>query len=263
MRLKPLVKRIVFWSVTPCVSCGVHMRPRQFPIIWDSLAEQWELTPELRESLDLREGSVCAFCGTNWRVRHLAHVLLDEIGIKTGHRFKTVPQLVRSSAADGFKIAEVNELPGLHKYLEPLPGLTYSEYGGENSQNLMALSYADDTFDLFLTSDTLEHVPDFDLALSEIHRVLKPGGKHIFTIPIIWDRPTRQRAEMVDGGIVHHLPPSHHGGPDVSPDDYLVFNEFGGDAIRRIEASGFNVRLLRDHRNSLVVTIVAEKAHGS
>jgi SAM-dependent methyltransferase len=140
-----------------------------------------------------------------------------------------------------------------------LAGLTYSEYGGENSQDLMALTYADDTFDYLLTSDTLEHVPDFDVALSEIRRVLRPGGKHIFAIPVIWDRRTRQRAEIIDGRVVHHLPPSHHGTLEIPPDNYLVFNEFGGDVIERIEDAGFSVRLHRDRENPLVVTIVAEK----
>jgi SAM-dependent methyltransferase len=124
----------------------------------------------------------------------------------------------------------------------------------------MALSYEDATFDYILTSDTLEHVPDFDVALSEIRRVLKPGGKHVFTVPIIWDRRTRRRAEVVDGAVVHHFPPSHHGGPDSSPDDYLVFNEFGGDVVERIENAGFSVALVREPENELVVTIVATKA---
>ena len=36
-----------------------------------------------------------------------------------------------------------------------------------------------------LTSETLEHVPDLDAALGEIRRVLVPGGRHIFTVPLL------------------------------------------------------------------------------
>lgn len=209
--------------------------------------------------MDEREGRKCLYCQTNWRIRHLAGVLLADIGSKFGKHFRSFQQVASDLATKTLHIAEINELPGLHKRLTRLPGLTYSEYGGENSQNLMALSYPDATFDYVLTSDTLEHVPDFDLALSEIRRVLKPGGKHIFTIPIIWERETRQRAEVVSGSTIHLLPPSHHGAPDASPDDYLVFNEFGGDVVERIKRAGFSVALVKEPKNELVVTLVSSK----
>lgn len=259
MELKQLVKRIVFWSPAPCVCCGAHVRPRQSTVIWDELAEQWELTPEQRRLMDQREGRHCPSCGVNWRISHLSRVLLDDVAARTGRRHRTVAAMVLDPAVRDLTVAEVNELAGLHAYLKTLPGLAYSEYGGENSQDLMALTYADDSFDYLLTSDTLEHVPDFDRALSEIRRVLRPGGKQIFTIPAIWDRATRVRAEMVGGRIVHHLPPSHHGTLETSPGDYLVFNEFGGDVVERIENAGFAVRLHHEPRNPLVVTIEAEK----
>ena len=121
----------------------------------------------------------------------------------------------------------------------------------------MALSYSDATFDYVLTSDTLEHVPDFDIGLAEIRRVLKPLGRHIFTIPVLWDRPTRQRAALVDGKIVHHLPPSYHG--EAGAEEYLVFNEFGGDVVERIEAADFDVRIERDVANPLIATFVCTK----
>ena len=213
--------------------------------------------------MDQREGVQCAYCRANWRVRQLAGVLLGDIEDRTGQRYRTVSNMVRNGAVHVLEIAEINKLPGLHRYLLRLPRLSYSEYGGRNSEDLMALSYQDDTFDYVLTSDTLEHIPDFDLALSEIRRVLKPGGKHIFTIPIIWDRRTRRRAEAVNGVIVHHLPPSHHGAPRNSPEDYLVFNEFGGDVIQRVEKAGFSVACIREPENELVVTIVATKCGNS
>ena len=45
------------------------------------------------------------------------------------------------------------------------------------------------SFDLVLTSETLEHVPDLAAASREIRRVLVPGGRHIFTIPLLPDVP--------------------------------------------------------------------------
>ena len=114
-------------------------------------------------------------------------------------------------------------------------------------------------FDLVLTSDTLEHVPDFERALAEIRRVLKPDGLHIFTIPVIWDRKTRARASVTNGELVHHLPPSYHGEPTGHAADFLVFHEFGADVVGKVRDAGFDLSLVQDARNPTLVTFVARK----
>jgi ubiquinone/menaquinone biosynthesis C-methylase UbiE len=42
------------------------------------------------------------------------------------------------------------------------------------------LPYDDDTFDIVIGHAVLHHIPDLDLAFSEILRVLKPGGRFVF-----------------------------------------------------------------------------------
>ena len=68
-------------------------------------------------------------------------------------------------------------------------GLCFSEFGSTSpavpSQDLMQLTYADASFDMVITSDTLEHVPDIDRALRETLRILKPGGMHEFSVPVV------------------------------------------------------------------------------
>jgi SAM-dependent methyltransferase len=129
------------------------------------------------------------------------------------------------------------------------------------SESLESLSYGDSSFDIVLTSDTLEHVPDVDKALSEIRRVLKPGGHHIFTVPVLMDRPaTRRRASMTAGELTHHLPPSFHGAPQEGRADFLVFNEFGADFVGTCERAGFDVRLERSGRNPALVVFIARRA---
>jgi SAM-dependent methyltransferase len=155
------------------------------------------------------------------------------------------------------RVAEINPLPGVHPFLSKLPWIISTEYGTDRSEDLMALSYPDQSFDIILTSDTLEHVPDFDVALREIHRVLRPGGKHIFTVPVIWDRCTRQRAVLEKGSVVHLLPPSYHGTPGLDVDDYLVFNEFGGDVVGRIEKAGFSVEVREFEGNPMASVLIA------
>lgn len=46
-----------------------------------------------------------------------------------------------------------------------------------------SLEYPDGSFDLALAFDMLEHIEDDRAALREIHRVLRPGGALIFTVP--------------------------------------------------------------------------------
>lgn len=36
---------------------------------------------------------------------------------------------------------------------------------------------------MVIAFDVLEHVPDYQKALQEVHRVLSPGGYAIFTVP--------------------------------------------------------------------------------
>ncbi|KDE14934.1 class I SAM-dependent methyltransferase [Rhodococcus aetherivorans] len=47
----------------------------------------------------------------------------------------------------------------------------------------LALPYDDETFDVVLISEVLEHVPEDDRAIAEFVRVLKPGGVAAVTVP--------------------------------------------------------------------------------
>lgn len=49
------------------------------------------------------------------------------------------------------------------------------------------IPYADASFDNVITNQVLEHVFEPDEFLSEIHRVLKPGGGILVTVPFVWD----------------------------------------------------------------------------
>jgi len=47
--------------------------------------------------------------------------------------------------------------------------------------------YQNETFDSALCNQVLEHVFNPDEFLTEINRVLKPGGKLLLTVPFVWD----------------------------------------------------------------------------
>jgi SAM-dependent methyltransferase len=62
-------------------------------------------------------------------------------------------------------------------------------YGKVTRGDACALPFPDASFDLVLATDIIEHVDDDVLALGEIRRVLKPGGRVLVTVPafpILW-----------------------------------------------------------------------------
>lgn len=46
-----------------------------------------------------------------------------------------------------------------------------------------SLPFADDSFDLLVSCETVEHLPEIQRAFSEMHRVTRPGGKLFLTTP--------------------------------------------------------------------------------
>lgn len=154
--------------------------------------------------------------------------------------------VVRKEAFHSLHIAEINTAGQLHKYLALCPRLSLSSYGSTDpvvpSEDLTNLTYPDGSYDLVLTSETLEHVPDYRLALTEIRRILRPGGAHVFTVPIVVDQPlTRHRACSNDGQVIHLMPPTYHGASDLRWPDYLVFDEFGADFVQELQELGFGM----------------------
>lgn len=48
------------------------------------------------------------------------------------------------------------------------------------------IPFEDDSFDIIVMFEVLEHVPDITQTISEIRRVLKPNGQVVITMPFIW-----------------------------------------------------------------------------
>jgi SAM-dependent methyltransferase len=125
------------------------------------------------------------------------------------------------------RVLEVNEAGGLTQFLSKLPKhrlVTYPKV------DMTEMPYPNQSYDLVVHSDTLEHVAEPIKGLSECHRVLVRGGYCVFTVPVIINRMTRSR----DG-----LCPSYHGSPDQRSPDLLVQTEYGSDAWRHLFLAGF------------------------
>ena len=54
------------------------------------------------------------------------------------------------------------------------------------SANALHLPFADNSFDKVICSEVLEHIPDYEGALAEVERILKPGGLFCASVPRFW-----------------------------------------------------------------------------
>lgn len=108
-------------------------------------------------------------------------------------------------------------------------------------QDLTQLTYSDESFDYILSFDCFEHIPDYKKAFSECFRVLKPGGKMLWSVP--FDRneyKTNVRAEInPDGSIKHNCEPEYHGNP-LSDNGCLSFYTFAWDVMDELKDMGFS-----------------------
>jgi hypothetical protein len=113
-------------------------------------------------------------------------------------------------------------------------------------EDLQNLSLRSDSFDIVSTNEVLEHVPSIDKALAEIHRVLRPGGWHVGTMPFHYCDPASTRRALMDEGgeIIHLLEPEYHGDP-MNDGGVLVFEIPGWDIIARARHAGFSSAFMR------------------
>ena len=111
---------------------------------------------------------------------------------------------------------------------------------GVRHESATSLTFTDESFDRYLSFDVFEHIPDYLKAFKEAARVLRPGGKLVFTVPFdpgLQEHQIRARV-LSDGEIEHLLPPEYHGDP-MSQSGVLCFQTFGWDMLDDLKRSGF------------------------
>ncbi|HBK46298.1 MAG TPA: SAM-dependent methyltransferase [Xanthomonadaceae bacterium] len=121
-------------------------------------------------------------------------------------------------------------------------------YDGVRCENVEHLTYADASFDLCTSTEVFEHVRDDAAGFGEIRRVLKPGGKCIFTVPMSEKRETVERVR-VDGAVLTHLlPPEYHRDPFRMHGQVLCMRNYGYDIADRLLHAGFSsARIVHTH----------------
>jgi SAM-dependent methyltransferase len=118
------------------------------------------------------------------------------------------------------------------------PGLPIQRVDG------VELPFPDETFDVVLSFDVFEHIPDSDRHLVEVRRILKPGGWYLLQTPnkwtnsifetIRWRSFTRWRADHCSLHTYGQLRErfARHGF-DLRFDDVQVVTEFYRQKVRR------------------------------
>jgi hypothetical protein len=174
-----------------------------------------------------RDHLLCVKCGSVPRERALMTVLAE--------RFPNYRELVIHESSPGHRGVSVKlrrECPN-YSASHFFPNIPLGEVHpekGYRSENIEALTFANNTFDLFITQDVMEHIFRPSVAFREIARVLRPEGAHLFTVPLVnkWKPSTCRASQEANGVVQYILPAQYHGNP-VDENGSLVTFDWGYD----------------------------------
>jgi len=189
---------------------------------------------------DMREYYRCLWCRCTPRYRAFYRVLTTRFPFWREYA-------IHESSPGGALSAKIARLCRGYTATDFYPGQPLgARCGRSRNEDLQRQTFPDASFDLVLTLDVFEHLPDPERAFREIARTLKAGGAHLFTVPCDHTADTVVRATLSPTGeIVHHLPPVYHGNP-INPEGSLVFRDWGRDLPDFIRAScGMETEVVR------------------
>jgi len=126
------------------------------------------------------------------------------------------------------------------------PNLTLGTFKNKHrNEDLENQTFKDETFDLVITQDVMEHVYNPEKAFREITRTLKNGGAHIFTVPIVnkYNMTEVWATKGEDGEPVFLKTPEFHGSP-INSKGSPVTMHWGFDIIDFIRnKSGLDTKI--------------------
>ena len=197
----------------------------------------------------VRESYRCKVCRASLRHRGQANAIVEIFG--KGER--SLSALAQSPSFRDLCIYEPGLVGPFRKYLERLPNYMQSylwddlplgaSKDGIQNQDLEDLRMESSSVDLVITSDIFEHIRHPYRGFSELHRVLRVGGHHIFTVPLQhpMGSKTVSRVDTSGDQDVFLLEPRYHIAGDGGKS--LVYTDFGEDMLARLEEIGLSTKL--------------------
>ncbi len=184
----------------------------------------------------LREGMICGHCHLQNRGRLLALSILFENTIDP-----TSEILLMEATTPLYELLKqrLSRLTG-SEYVGPsVAGGMYADINGcrVRHESILELSFPDQSFTVIAHADVLEHVPRVEQALAECFRVLKPGGRLLFTVPFSQVLAvSRKRANLTSSGHIDHLvlPPEYH-------ESHLAYYDYSWDLLDYCRSAGFSM----------------------
>lgn len=236
------------------------------------------------ESVELfRESLFCGYCKSSSRYRSIASAILDIFDEDYGVKAFSLSHISRDCFKKNIKIYDTQQSFSYQKCAYLLPdylkriklievktsryestkelGFLYSN--GVENQNLERLTFSDNSFNILITSDVMEHVRLDNLAHNEIYRVLAKGGYYIFNVPHSLDlEDDLIRVEIIDpedpskDKYIHE--PEYHGDVNSSGKGALSYRVYGKSLLRKLKEIGFDViyRKINSHKNAILNTEV-------
>jgi SAM-dependent methyltransferase len=233
--LERVMRKLGFGGAARCPVCG-------------------SLTLITRVGSNLRETGRCIRCKCTNRQRQLALVACAAAAEIAGRRVGSLRALAKLR---DLVIYNTEAERQIHRQLEAMPGYICSDYFGKNyrsgdmvggrmHQDLMELSFEDSSIDLVLSSDVFEHIPYPYKAHREVFRVLRPGGRHVFTVPFLQTRFLDEARTHIDdrGNVVMTKEPIYHGDP-MRKEGALVHRIFALEMLVNLAKIGFKTNMYR------------------
>jgi SAM-dependent methyltransferase len=218
-----------------------------------------------------RESLACAHCLSTSRYRSIARGILRAIRELTGLEAGSLAELDPDFEKASLRIYDTQVPFYFRVCAYPVPDIlarckwidvqtsTYkpAETPGVSlganitNQNLEALTFPDNSFDIVITSDVMEHVRLDYKAHWEIRRVLKPGGFYLFTVPHFRDRSeTFYRVAVVDPydatKDIYLTEKEYHGDANSEGGGALSFRSYGTEIDRALDGLGFTVEYTKE-----------------
>jgi SAM-dependent methyltransferase len=125
---------------------------------------------------------------------------LDESPLERGPVLASV-RAFADSLAPGTQVVDLGAGDGPYRELFGHVAYTTVDWGNSPHEDAVAvdvqasltdpLPFADGAFDAAMLTQVLEHVPEPSAVVGEVHRILRPGGRLLVTVPYIWEEHER------------------------------------------------------------------------